>query len=415
MRRITLFLMICFIFTFSESFAKLDDKTVTIEEIVSTVIEHNPKYKAFQNKVQATEQRSLSQSSWDDPRMGMRFNEISTNQFLTEANQKRWFVMQNIPFPGKLTLKGKAIENQALAQKEMRQALRLMLIQHSKEAYYKLYHINKSIEVNEENQRLLNKFQKIANRKYSVGKATQQDVLKAMVELSRLTNDLITLKQIKQTLKARLNTMMNRRPNAPLGNPKVSIKSKFDHKLSDLEQISMKHRQSLKAFEFDIQKRKKEKLLAKLSYAPDLFTRFEYWDNSTKKDMWGAEIGMSVPLWFWHKQIPQVKEASANLYESKANLREEKNNVLFEVKDASVRVGTAQRLANLYVSTVLTQAKQALKAAESGYQTDQVDFLNLIESQRLLESFKLEYFKAISEFYISLAQLESALGKELKQ
>lgn len=46
-----------------------------------------------------------------------------------------------------------------------------------------------------------------------------QDVLKAQVELSRIVNELITLEQLKETAIARINALLNRHPDAPLGAP----------------------------------------------------------------------------------------------------------------------------------------------------------------------------------------------------
>ncbi len=75
-----------------------------------------------------------------------------------------------------------------------------------------------------------------------------------------------------------------------------------------------------------------------------------------------------------------------------------------------MKIETAERLANLYQNSVLPQAEQAVKSANIGYRADRVDFLNLLESQRQLEEFKLEFYRALVMQNNGVAQLEQVLG-----
>jgi len=84
--------------------------------------------------------------------------------------------------------------------------------------------------------------------------------------------------------------------------------------------------------------------------------------------------------------------------------------VLFEVKDLLVKVQTAERLENLYRTTLIPQAEQSLKAAEVGYESGRVDFLSLIENQRTLQDFRLDYYRAFTNLAKTIAQLERAVG-----
>ncbi|MBI2027473.1 MAG: TolC family protein [Deltaproteobacteria bacterium] len=401
------------LFFLSSSFSQLQDSVLQLDDIVSHILKSNPEYIKVQNEIQSLKQKSRYVSSWDDPTVGVKFDDIPTGQFIMQANRKIWFVMQTFPFPGKLTLQGKIVDKDRRVKTEELSKLKLSLLEKAKKTYYQLYFTNKSIEIGEENSSLLRKFQSIASSKYSVGKASQQDILKAMVEESRITNDLITLAQVKETLRAKLNTLMNREPSSPLGEPPEPKDVSFTYSLVDLQNIAMTDQQSLRSSELNIKKEKEQKLLSQLSYLPDFFTRFEYLENETRQDMWAAEIGITIPFWFWHKQVPEVKEKTANIMAQTANHRHLQNETLFMIKDAYVRLGTAKRLWNLYESSLLTQARQALKSAESGYKADRVDFLNLIESYRILESFRLEYHRSISDYFIAKTELETVVGKEL--
>ena len=315
-------------------FAALEDKEFTIEDVIVRVLEHNPHYQSMQKKVDSLRYRAFAKSSWEEPQIGVQFDEIPTSQFMSNSNQVTWFAMQKFPFPGKLTFTGSAIKRGAQAEEARREAVKFQLLRDAKKEFYDLYYWYQAIAVMEEQKRIGEKFQKIGNQKYSVGKATQQDVLKAMIELSRLTNELQTAEKLQQGVYANLNALMNRPIGAWLGKPAVGEFSPLKQDIYELEKMAAEDQPEIKAADFDVQQTKKERLLASFSYFPDLFTRFEIMDNRDKEDDWMAEFGITVPFWFWHKQIPEVKEASAKVSESELKLRNTHNQVQSAIKSA---------------------------------------------------------------------------------
>ncbi len=49
-----------------------------------------------------------------------------------------------------------------------------------------------------------------------------------------------------------------------------------------------------------------------------------------------------------------------------------------------------------------------------GYQSNQVDFLAILDNQRMLLDSQLEYYKALGDFQRALAELERAVGADIK-
>lgn len=70
------------------------------------------------------------------------------------------------------------------------------------------------------NRGLLEKFARIAETAYAVGKGVQQDALEAQVEISKLTEQLTLLDQRRQLAEARMNSLLFREPETPLGVPR---------------------------------------------------------------------------------------------------------------------------------------------------------------------------------------------------
>jgi outer membrane protein TolC len=156
--------------------------------------------------------------------------------------------------------------------------------------------------------------------------------------------------------------------------------------------------------------------LARRQYWPDFNVSLEYVTSPLDGFRgWTTMAGVSLPFapWSVKRQRGMVQETVADISMKEAMLNNTKNMILFAVKDALVKVQTAQRLIELYRATVLPQAEQSLQATIAAYQTQQTDFLSLLDSYRMLQMFKLEYYEATAMYEMNLAELERAVGKRL--
>ena len=72
-----------------------------------------------------------------------------------------------------------------------------------------------------------------------------------------------------------------------------------------------------------------------------------------------------------------------------------------------------EALKQLHLHRIRAKAEQTLKASEVGYLSGKVDFLNLLESERMILQIKTGYFKNLSDSRKSLARLERLIGQDL--
>ena len=90
------------------------------------------------------------------------------------------------------------------------------------------------------------------------------------------------------------------------------------------------------------------------------------------------------------------------------------NMALFDVKDAYARVESQKKLVQIYETSFLPQAEAALKASLTGYEANQIDFLNLLDSQRMLLEIKVDYHRMVADLEMAKAELEQAVGVDLE-
>ncbi|HJW85026.1 MAG TPA: TolC family protein [Candidatus Brocadiaceae bacterium] len=388
-----------------------------LNRLVQEALEHNPEIIAAQKRVNAAKARISQAKSLDDPTIRAGSYDMSNSPVnvngQTEMLQQRYGVSQKIPFPGKLRLRGEvAAEETNMTEKEF-QAKMLEITAMVKSAFYELNYVNSAIDVTEENRELLRKFAKIAETKYSVGKATQRDALAAQVELSTLANNVIVLNKERESIVAQLNILLDRPTQAVIGKPRRLEKRPFKYSLGELENLAVHNRPELKKYDHAVKRNEANlKLSKKEYYYADFEPMVEYMQEDKRSDTWASSISVNIP-WLWPKNRAKVKESKEDLSAAKSDYRAAGNKALFEVKDYFVRIRSAESTINLYATGVIPQSEQSLKAAQIGYESDRVDFLSLIDSQRILLNSKLLYCRALTDFEQMLAKLENAVGMPL--
>ncbi len=235
-----LFVLLVYSWCFSAE-PLIGEKTVILEDSVNEALKNNPEIKVAGGRWEAAKEKIPQARSLPDPKFGYTYfgESIETRDGPQES---AYNLSQKFPSFGKLSLRGEVANKQAKVAEEQYRATEREIIARVKKAYYELYWVHKAIEITEEIKELLEKFEKIAETRYSTGKGYQQSVLRAQLEVSRLDDKLLTLKQMKTTVVAMLNTLMNRSPEAPLGRPEDFETSRMPHKLDELYRSGEKKR-----------------------------------------------------------------------------------------------------------------------------------------------------------------------------
>ena len=321
---------------------------------------------------------------------------------------------QEVPFPTKLRLRGQIAAKEAqiafteVEEKENEITARV------KAVFSELAWIYTAIEVVGENKILLEQLEKTTAARFSLNKVSQQDVLKAQLEIAKMNNELIMFEEKRQVAQGKLNILINNDPSEELGRPSVGNEGALSVPLAELNALAKSHRKELEAFRLAVERGKKTLSLAKQEYLPDFMFKYERMERDSRLTEWAGMVGVTIPLWFWQKQDFNVKAMDHELRSMEAMFRDKENEVLLEVKEFYSQLDAVGKLAELYRTAYLPQAEQSLKAALSGYEAAQTDFLNVLDSVRMLIEFKLDYYRTLIEFAVARADLERAVGKDFR-
>ncbi|MBI5875666.1 MAG: TolC family protein [Deltaproteobacteria bacterium] len=394
------------------------DETISLSTLIEDAKKNNPEILAYQKRVTAKEHRARVEGVLDDPTLKVEIEDMPKDKpfSLGDAMQTRYTLSQSFPFPGKLSLKQKAAAKEVLMAESEAKNKELEIITMLKQAYFDYAYVLESIKITKEVKEILSQMADIAQIRYSTNQASQQDVIKAQLELTMLNNDLIYLEAQRDVAAAKINSILNRDTASPVGEPEdiKAYRVTVTQGLSlELQKTAIEKSPSLKAMEYDIQARDAEVELNKKNYYPDFMVGAAPIQRDGRLDAWDLMFSVNIPLWR-SKYDNQVSEARANAGVLKSKLKAEQNIKTFEVKESFINVAAAERVRGLYETGLLPQAEISFQSAMANYQTSRVDFLTVLDSQRMLKKTRVEYIKSIVEYRKNIAMLEKAVGEDLR-
>ncbi len=402
------------------SSAQSEKPRLNVDRLVDEALQNNPEISAVKIKWEIYKEKIPQSYALEDPMFGFGIVNLPTNFSFKDEDMtmKEFSISQKFPFPGKRPLMKEMASKEAEAVSAEIQGKVHQIIKDVKTAYYELSHNYRTTEVTQRNKRILEDFAKIAETRYAVGEGIQQDVFKAHVEVSKMVDDLIMLGQRKRALEAKLNALLNRPPEMPLGEPEEVVLREFPFTIEELQKMALEMNPTLKGMRKMIEAKEKAYALAKREYYPDINFRFAYGqrDNGPdmkRRDMLTGMMELNIPIYFKSKQDRKVAETKAEILATEAQYRAMKNEVLFMITDMASMIQRGERQIELYKTGILPQTSLQINSAMSSYRVNKADFMTLLDSQMTLYKYELEYHQALTEYEKNVASLGAAIGKQI--
>ncbi len=395
------------------------EDTVSLDSLILEARKSNPEILAALKRYEAAKARIPQAKSLEDPSLGITFEKTPGSPFQlqkTMSEDRMLSITQAMPFFGKLPLKGKIalVESQMYAAEYKNKELEV--INAVKNTYYDLFMNYKETALKEESLGLLQAIVRVAQLKYSVGSISQEEVFKIHSEIASLATDIENLRQERSAIKTRLNTLMNKVPDSPLGIPLLTEEISFNTDINSLYRLTLENQPELLVFSYAIEKNKYAKDLAKKSFFPDFVAGLVMRGITTGTiGPWDLMLSFTVPIWFWSKQRYQIKEADSNLEEAQAVYQAMKNRALAQTKDLAAKIEIAKNEVNVYKNNLIPILESSIAVSLVTFQAGKGDFMALIDNQRMLVETKMNYFKALVEYNTNLADLERNVGAGLTQ
>ena len=394
-----------------------------VEVYIGYALAQNPDIQAARKRVEAAGERVPQAASLQDPTlsvMGYPFYP-AVPQTAGGRATARIAATQAVPWFGKLdTRAGVAEAETEMARRELA-AAELGVIEQVKRAYYELYYIQKAIRITEDDKKLLIDLTKIAEVKYRTGTVSQQDVLRAQVEVSTLDSELIRLRQQLDSSQSRLAQVLHISPDTPLRAVEQLPKEQAPRDLEHLYHQAVAVRPELQTQLAAIQRDRRSVELARLSYFPDFAFTVDWTGMTTEGALAPSAdgvpdvgIGMMVNVPIYRKRLDAgVREAEAKTVASARKYDSMRDQTVQEVKDLFSQATSQYELIKLFRDDIIPKADQTLRVSMSAYEVGKTDFLQLIDNWRQLLRFQIMYQRLESQLQQTLASLDRVVGGQL--
>ncbi len=391
------------------------EESVSLESLVGELLRTNPDLQAARKRYEAALTRPVQESALPDPRITTGWvsngwpypgaglgTEPTSNIGIQYA--------QEVPFPGKRAIKSGIAQKEADGQAQAARALELRLVAQLKQRYYDLIYNYEAVDLIKRNQELLQQLAKVAEARYSAGKAMQQDIIKAGIEVSILDNRLIALEQKTLSIKAEINSLIDRPPDAILGRPEAVNTLPALESFESLRTHALEASPLLQGQRAVIDGRQLGVQSARKAYYPDFDFMSGYYNQGGMKPMWEFKVQFNIPIFFGKKQRSGLEEAGANLVEAQRMYRSGQQSLLFGLRDRYLAAEAALKLMNLYSKQVVPQSELALKSSLASYEGGDVDFLTVLSNFTTIRDYQMNYFEQRAEYLKALSGLEELTG-----
>ena len=389
---------------------------LTLQDALDEAVARNPRLIALRRRFDAMQFRPAQAFALPPPSFEAQIWQwpIST---LDPRNTNMYMVTVGQALPGR----GKRVLRAAVAEKDAELSLAAIaveardVIDDVKQVYTDLYLVRREVEVYHATGDLLRQLADVSEANYVAARGSQRAVLKAVVELSRLHEHLVTLDEREQLALGRLNSLLDRPTESPVGSLAAPRGQVALPPLNELQQRAVGAQPSLIAARVAIERAEARVQMERHERKPDFFVKGGYMLIPGQSDAWTATGGLTWPDAPWSRRgvDARVAEAEAERATARARLAEVESAITLAVHESYVRASSAQQRAGLLRTSIVPLTEQVVAVSRIAYQGDQGELLSLLDDQRVLLDAQLAFHRALSDLEQARSDLERAVGAEL--
>jgi len=402
--------------------ADAGDAMLTLSLAVERALAGNPGLAEIKARAEALAAVPAQAGALPDPTLNFELLNVPTRSFDLRREDMTMLgvgISQTIPFPGKLALREKIAEREALAAADSVDEARLRLVREVSDSWWQLFYYDRALNLLADAEGFFRQLIAIAQAKYKVGKGTQQDVLLAQLELSKLKNDKLELVSLRHSQDARLNALLDRAPQTSM-----KIPTEAEIKLPDIDESALQDK-ALRTRPLFAQHRKMLDAalggvdLAKKDFYPDFTVGAGYAlrqntpTGETRSDFASVQLSMNLPIYADRKQAKALDQRQSELLQEQYALQDEHHKIQAEIAAKTAEYQHAKEKLLLLEHEIIPEAQQTVNSLLAGYQVSQTDFSDLLRTQLSFFQYQTQYWQALTGTQQLLAELSAEVGEDL--
>jgi len=393
--------------------------TLRLAEAVRIALEANPMLQAARYSATAAAARVGPAGALPDPQLQLGLMNRMASEFgstMDPMTMNQVQLMQMVPWPGKLSSARSAARHAAAAAGAGAEEQTRMLAAQVRMAYYDVAYADRALAVMQRTLGLLRNFREVTATMYAVGSGIQQDVLRAQVEVARMTEEITRMGQDRVAGAARLSALLGREATSPIG----AALELPDPPAGDLPAVdtlvawALDRRPALRAGAERVAAAEASLSAARRELLPDFQLGFAYQARPAFPNMVSLMFGVNLPIFAGARQLPMRREARAMRDMSQAELTNLRNETIARIIETRAQAERDRNLGRLYRASIVPQARAAVDAALASYRVGRVTFMQLIDNQMTVNRYETETYRLVADYHQAVGELEALLGRSLE-
>ena len=398
------------------------EKDSTLTDLINKAVSVSPALEAIRSKQDAEGAEVPQVSNLPDPMLTLGLANLPTNSFSFTQEPMTGKIVglsQAVPFPGKLNAAGDVQEKDVEIIEQEILDKRNEIINNVSKTYYDLRFTREALRIARQSKDLLNQIAEVVEAKYSVSRATQQNLIQINVEITNQLDRIEELLGRENSNLAVLNSYLLEDPESPIPTKSIPPLNESQLTIASLDSLAKNHRPFLRGIQKQKEKAELMEELAEYEFYPNFNFSVQYSQrdeiartNTPLNDFFTAMVGISLPINYGGKKSAKVEEAQ---------LRQKMFNDQYFAALQSLQKSFGASLSKLnqiierekLIRTgLMPQAQQSLRAALASYEVGEIDFINVIDAQNKLFDIETKLYKLRTEYFKETAQLEFLTGKD---
>ncbi len=320
---------------------------------------------------------------------------------------------QELPYPGKLRLRGQVAERQTDTQHAEIEVTKKDVAEAVNVTYLQLAYLQQTLGILEQNQAVLRQLAQDALARYQVGQGMQQDVIEAQLEQTKLLREITQHHRERGKLEAQLKGLLHR-DQASVDIVAEELQE-TTLKLTSAELLSLVRARNPEIEAGESSAREQEARLASATRGrkPDFELAYMY-ENTDRKYRDYYVLTLDLRLTRKRRVDAEIAEAAEMLGQSREALDAQLQQQLAATQQQYVVAVSDAELLTEYRDGLVPQSEAAYKTTLSSYAAGRELLPQVLKSFTALLDLKLEYLKTLADHETAVAHLEALTGGTLR-
>jgi outer membrane protein TolC len=322
-------------------------------------------------------------------------------------------VSQELPYPGKLRLRGEVAERDADTKQAEVGITKTRIADAIKADYLQLAYLQQTLGILRQNESVLDQLIQDATVHYQVGQGMQQDVLQAQVNRTKIVKEITMHHQEMGQLQAHLKGLLSRDQGSPDIVTDDLIETPLTHTSDELLAVVRQNNPQIQVDASSIRRQDAQLASAKREGKPDFEVGYMYQNTDRKyRDYYMFTFDVRLPR--KTRVNAEIVEAMEKRAESQQTLDAHLQQQLAEVQQGYVKSTSDEELLKEYRDGLIPQSDAAYRATLSAYASNREQFIHVLSYFADLLALKLEYAQTLVDHEAALAHLETLTGATLR-